>query len=108
MNWTNHFFHCLIVDAGPISQSLRYVALPLLEGQCSNHLCAGGSDGKGACAGDSGGPLVVPRSQSDDTAVVIGVASGVRKNENTNDCELSFFASVSAELGWIKTTSGVA
>ena len=65
-------------------------------------------DVKGVCAGDSGGPLVVPRSQSDDTAVVIGVASGVFTNENTNDCELSAFASVSAELDWIKTTSGVA
>ena len=81
--------------------------MPLLEGQCSNHLCAGGSDGKGICAGDSGGPLVVPRSQSDDTAVVIGVASRVITNEK-GDCELSFFASVSAELDWIKTTSGVA
>ena len=52
--------------------------------------------------------MVVPRSQYDDTAVVIGVSSGVTLNENTNDCELSFFASVSAELDWIKTTSGVA
>lgn len=81
--------------------------MPLLQGQCSTHLCAGGKDGKGACAGDSGGPLVVPRSQSDDTAVVIGVSSGVTTNEN-GDCELSYFASVSAELDWIKTTSGVA
>ena len=81
--------------------------MPLLPGQCSNHLCAGGKDGKGACAGDSGGPLVVPRSQSDDTAVVIGISSGVTTDADGN-CKLSAFASVSAELDWIKTTSGVA
>ena len=71
-------------------------------------LCAGSRhDGKGVCAGDSGGPLVVPRSKSDDTAVVIGISSWVTFDADKN-CKSSFFASVSAELGWIKTTSGVA
>ena len=91
---------------------MRYVALPL-HSQCitssSNHLCAGYLEGgKGVCSGDSGGPLVVPRSQSDDTAVVIGISSFVTTDEDTGDCKMSVFAKVSAQLDWIKTTSGVA
>ena len=91
---------------GALSNNLRYVALPLLS-QCtsiSNHLCAGYLEGgKGVCSGDSGGPLVVPRSQSDDTAVVIGISSWVTTDEVTGDCKMSVFAKVSAELDWIKT-----
>ena len=93
---------------------MRYVALPLHSqdnSQCtsassSNILCAG-YDGKGVCTGDSGGPLVVPRSKSDDTAIVIGISSFVDLNE-AGDCTMSFFARVSAELDWIKTNSGLA
>ena len=85
---------------------MRYVALPL-HSQCtssSNMLCAGYFEGgKGVCTGDSGGPLVVPRSQSDDTAVVIGISSWVTTDEVTGDCKMSVFAKVSAELDWIKT-----
>jgi secreted trypsin-like serine protease len=66
-----------------------------------------GNMGKGICAGDSGGPLVVPKSESDDTAVVIGISSYV-----WGDCGIlnspSVFASVSGQLDWIKATSGVA
>ena len=79
--------------------------MPLLD-QCISSsystLCAGSSnDGKGVCTGDSGGPLVVPESNSDDTAVVIGISSFVTLNEN-RDCALSIFAKVSAVLDWIK------
>jgi hypothetical protein len=52
--------------------------------------------------------LVVPRSNSDDTAVVIGISSWVTYDEVTKDCKMSVFAKVSAELEWIKTKSGVA
>ena len=83
-----------------------------LHSQCtssSNHICAGYLEGgKGVCSGDSGGPLVVPRSNSDDTAVVIGISSWVTYDEVTKDCKMSVFAKVSAELEWIKTKSGVA
>ena len=103
------FFHCIIVANGPSSSSLRYVALPFT--QCpsqstSNMVCVGGIDiGQSACSGDSGGPLVVPRSQSDYTAVVVGITS-----HRYGDCGKlpEAFASVTAQLDWIKTSSGVA
>ena len=39
-------------------------------------ICAGDADGgEDTCKGDSGGPLVIPKSSTDDTAVVIGITS---------------------------------
>ena len=68
--------------------------------------CAGSSYGtKGVCSGDSGGPLVVPRSNSDDTAIVIGISSWVTLG-GEKDCHLSYFAKVSAELKWIQARMG--
>ena len=60
--------------------------------------------GKGICVGDSGGPLVVPKSESDDTAVVIGISSF-----REDDCGQSsdVYASVVAQLDWIKKESGI-
>ena len=102
--------HPAIVVTGPSPTStLRYVGLPIT--QCpsqstSNMVCVGGDDiGQSACFGDSGGPLVVPRSKSDDTAVVIGISS-----HKYADCgkKPEAFSSVAAQLDWIKTKSGVA
>ena len=58
--------------------------------------------GEGSCDGDSGGPLVVPKSSTDDTAVVIGATSfGPR-----DGCGLqglpAVYAYVTKYLDWIK------
>ena len=45
-----------------------------------NMVCAGNLGYEnGVCRGDSGGPLAVPRSSTDDTAVVYGIAAFVVK-----------------------------
>ena len=73
-----------------------------ITGEPDIWLCAGSKNGgKGTCNGDSGGPLVVPSSNSDDTAVVIGISSFGTHDEN-GDCDLSIFSKVTAELKWIK------
>ena len=100
---------------GPYPDKLRHVLLPLLApSQCpftpsKLFLCAGSDyGGKGVCDGDSGGPLVVPRSiHSDETAILIGVASFVSSNSPNGDCDgLSVFAPVIPELNWIKDNMG--
>ena len=99
------FHFKIVVNNGPVDGRLRYLGLPLLS-QCprptttSNMLCAGGYYGKGVCAGDSGGPLVVPRSESDDTAIVIGISSFTYGN--CGQFGEDVFARVQARLGWIK------
>ena len=103
----------IIVGNGPYPDKLRYVGLPILppgSAECFKntklYLCAGSRlDGKGICDGDSGGPLVVPRSKSDNTAVVIGVSSFGTSDSNGN-CRLSVFAPVTSVLKWIKPKMG--
>merc|ERR1712172_341329 len=69
----------------------------------ANMICAGDADGgESTCSGDSGGPLVVPKSSTDDTAVVIGATSfGPR-----DGCGLqglpAVYAYVTKYLDWIK------
>ena len=69
----------------------------------ANMICAGDADGgESTCKGDSGGPLVVPKSSTDDTAVVIGATSfGLALG-----CGLQGFPAVYAYvtryLDWIK------
>merc|ERR1712172_4223 len=69
----------------------------------ANMICAGDADGgESTCSGDSGGPLVVPKSSTDDTAVVIGATSfGPR-----DGCGLqglpAVYAHVTKYLDWIK------
>ena len=67
-----------------------------------NMVCAGilGSE-NGVCSGDSGGPLVVPRSSTDDTAVVYGITSFGKKCGHPNYPDV--FMRVSRYLPWIQS-----
>merc|ERR1712129_366331 len=73
---------------GKLPDILQYVNVPLMTnddckktGYGPNNIlpsmvCAGyAKGGKDSCQGDSGGPLVVPKSSSDDTAIIYGVVS---------------------------------
>ena len=56
---------------------------------------------EGFCDGDSGGPLIVPKSSTDDTAVVIGVTS-FAKSWLCDGEKPTVFADVTDYLDWIK------
>merc|ERR1712212_675957 len=73
---------------GSLPDILQYVNVPLMtSADCKktgygsaailpSMVCAGyAKGGKDSCQGDSGGPLVVPKSSSDDTAIIYGVVS---------------------------------
>merc|ERR1712106_502997 len=73
---------------GSLPDILQYVNVPLMtSADCKktgygsaailpSMVCAGyAAGGKDSCQGDSGGPLVVPKSSSDDTAIIYGVVS---------------------------------
>jgi len=69
----------------------------------ANMICAGDADGgESTCSGDSGGPLVVPKSSTDDTAVVIGATSF----GPADGCGLqglpAVYAYVTKYIDWIK------
>ena len=99
--------------------SIKYVHLPLVtNAKCvkgngsenlyakeeitKNMVCAGFTEGgKGACHGDSGGPLVVPRSSTDDTAIIYGITSF--GNHCAQPKYPTVYARVTEFLPWIKT-----
>merc|ERR1711988_105181 len=73
---------------GNLPDILQYVNVPMMtNADCKktgyeassikpSMVCAGYKEGKkDSCQGDSGGPLVVPKSKSDDTAIIYGVVS---------------------------------
>merc|ERR1712243_170488 len=75
-------------SGGNLPDILQYVNVPLMtNADCKktgyeatsikpSTVCAGyKKGGKDSCQGDSGGPLVVPKSKSDDTAIIYGVVS---------------------------------
>ena len=69
----------------------------------SGMICAGDEDGgESICDGDSGGPLIVPKSSTDDSAVVIGVSSFVSSPVCGTKGYPSVFAYVTNYLDWIK------
>ena len=65
-------------------------------------ICAGDKDGgESHCKGDSGGPLILPKSSTDDTAVVIGASSFGPSTCGTKGLP-SVFTYVTHYLDWIK------
>ena len=76
----------------------EWAASQITEGM----ICAGDKDGgESNCRGDSGGPLILPKSATDDTAVVIGASSFGPLICGTKDLP-SVFAYVTHYLDWIK------
>jgi len=73
----------------------------------ANMICAGDADGgESTCSGDSGGPLVIPKSSTDDTAVVIGATSFGYGEKNVKGCGKkgypAVYAYVPRYINWIK------
>jgi len=69
----------------------------------ANMICAGDADGgESTCKGDSGGPLVVPKSSTDDTAVVIGATSFGPGDGCGKPGLPAVYAYVTRYLNWIK------
>ena len=69
----------------------------------ANMICAGDADGgESTCKGDSGGPLVVPKSSTDDTAVVIGATSFGPGHGCGKPGLPAVYAYVTRYLNWIK------
>jgi len=110
---------------GSQPNNLKWAALPLYaKGQCGEaskpieagfqpayeakkhakaFICAGGKENQGVCNADSGGPLVVPRSASDNTAVVIGaVSNGTHHTKCGAKGFPTLFSRVTLYLDWIK------
>lgn len=97
------------------SNWLKYVVVPFIaNNKCvrphtnywssmitSNMICAGFFTGEtDSCQGDSGGPLAVPKSSTDDTAVVYGVVSwGL---ECAKAKQPGVYTRVTNYLSWIK------
>merc|ERR1711971_527853 len=73
------------------------------RGITANMICAGDADGgESTCKGDSGGPLVVPKSSTDDTAVVIGATSFGHKSGCGAKGWPAVYAYVTRHIDWIK------
>ena len=78
--------------------------LYLTEKITKNMVCAGFTEGRrGTCQGDSGGPLVVPRSSTDDTAIIYGIASWIKGGRCAMPKYPSVFARVTEVLPWIQS-----
>merc|ERR1711892_752457 len=100
-------------SGGNLPDILQYVNVPLMTNDdckktgygTSNILpsmvCAGyAKGGKDSCQGDSGGPLVVPKSSSDDTAIIYGVVSWGSGCADPN--MPGVYARVTKFVDWIK------
>jgi secreted trypsin-like serine protease len=103
-------------DQGETPNLLQFLPLPLFpDGKCGgmydgafgdSMFCAGyAAGGKDPCQGDSGGPLVMPKSSSDDTAVIVGAVShGMGKCGEKG--APAIYARVTKYLDWIKANMG--
>merc|ERR1712086_312402 len=98
---------------GSLPDILQYVNVPLMtSADCKktgygsaailpSMVCAGyAAGGKDSCQGDSGGPLVVPKSSSDDTAIIYGVVSWGSGCADPN--MPGVYARVTKFIDWIK------
>merc|ERR1711935_465664 len=98
---------------GSLPDILQYVNVPLMtSADCKkteygsalilpSMVCAGyAKGGKDSCQGDSGGPLVVPKSSSDDTAIIYGVVSFGAGCGSPN--LPGVYARVTKSIDWIK------
>merc|ERR1711935_530237 len=98
---------------GSLPDILQYVNVPLMtSADCKktgygsaailpSMVCAGyAAGGKDSCQGDSGGPLVVPKSSSDDTAIIYGVVSWGAGCASPN--LPGVYARVTKFIDWIK------
>ena len=74
-----------------------------------NMVCAGWPEGDvNACKGDSGSPLYVPKSPSDNSAIIIGITSWVLNPCNSNPTkgyksEIGAYTRVANIVNWIKS-----
>merc|ERR1711935_536976 len=98
---------------GSLPDILQYVNVPLMTSvDCKktgygtaailpSMVCAGyAKGGKDSCQGDSGGTLVVPKSSSDDTAIIYGVVSWGAGCASPN--LPGVYARVTKVIDWIK------
>jgi secreted trypsin-like serine protease len=103
-------------DQGDTPNLLQFLPLPIFpNGKCGgmydgafgdSMFCAGyAAGGKDPCQGDSGGPLVMPKSSTDDTAVIVGAVShGMGKCGEKG--APAIYARVTKYLDWIKANMG--
>ena len=68
--------------------------------QIRTGICAKNKGVESTCLGDSGGPLILPKSPTDDTAVVVGVTSF--SSDDCNGLGPTVFTEVKMYLNWIK------
>jgi len=101
-------------------KDLMYVSVPIISNEkcikphtiynssdiTPNMICAGGSVFDGgplgdSCSGDSGGPLIIPKSDTDNTAMLVGIVSyGIRCGRSDSP---GVYTRVTEYISWIQS-----